>query len=82
MTAEKIDAAITTACKVGAILLAGWFASSAFHHVKATRAEASCEHWRATIAANVAKQAIKGANSDSAPIPDIREIPKDCPRLK
>lgn len=41
------------------------------------KAKLGCEKWRAGVAEGVAKQAIRGANSDSAPIPDAKEIPKD-----
>lgn len=47
--------------------------------IPALKAEAGCEHWRATLASQIAKRAIVGANSMSAPIPDMSEIPKDCP---
>lgn len=39
--------------------------------------KAGCEHWRANKAATVAQRAIVGANSDTAPIPDAKEIPTD-----
>lgn len=43
-------------------------------------AAAHCEDSRANKVTVVAKQAIKGANSDSAPIPAVSDIPKDnCP---
>lgn len=41
------------------------------------KAEAGCEHWRAQVTEKVAKQAIAGANSDAAPIPDSKAIPAD-----
>lgn len=43
----------------------------------AVAAEAHCEHWRADKSAAIAKMAIKGANSDSAPIPDAKSLPRD-----
>lgn len=38
---------------------------------------AGCEHWRAQVSETVAKKAILGAVSDSAPIPSAKEIPQD-----
>lgn len=46
-------------------------------------AAAHCEGKRADKATVVAKEAIKGAVSDTAPIPSPTEIPKDnCPHPK
>lgn len=45
--------------------------------VPVLKAKAGCEHWRAQITEQVAKQAIKGANSETAPIPDASAIPAD-----
>ena len=44
------------------------------------KAEVHCEHTRGDAAAVVAKKAIVGAVSDTAPIPSPQELPKDCPR--
>lgn len=88
MIAEQVDGRITVWSKRIGLILLGWFASSAYHGtltakkaeiaLPAIQAEAGCERWRAGKAISVAKQAIKGANSDTAPIPDIKAIPKDC----
>lgn len=45
--------------------------------VPALAAKAGCEHWRADVNASVAKQAIRGANSDSVPVPDASALPAD-----
>lgn len=45
--------------------------------IPALKAKVGCEHWRANVATTVAKQAIAGANSDIAPIPDPKTIPAD-----
>jgi hypothetical protein len=41
------------------------------------KAKVACEHKVAARTADVAKQAIKGANIDSEPIPDEKDIPAD-----
>lgn len=46
--------------------------------VPKVEAEAGCEHWRADKSAAIAKQAIKGALVDDAPIPDAASLPQDC----
>ena len=89
---QRMDEWITKACKAGALILLGWFGSSAYHHtltahqaekvLPVVAAEAGCEHWRAETNAKVAKQAIVGAVSDNAPIPDPKAVVKDkCPHV-
>lgn len=87
MIVDKIDTGVTRWSKIGAIFLAGWFLSSAYHGtrtaekavkaVPALEAQAGCEHWRSHKAEVVAKQAITAANSDTIPVPDAKAIPKD-----
>jgi hypothetical protein len=45
--------------------------------VPALKAKVGCEKKLAAITKGVAKQAIKGANIDSEPIPDEKDIPED-----
>lgn len=84
MMVERINSGITTWSKRAALVLLGWFASSAFHGtltaeqaVKAVpvlQAEAGCEHYLARKNADLAKQPT---------IVDPKEIPKDnCPKIK
>lgn len=80
MMAEKLDVGYTRFSQVVALILIGWFASSWWYQTGAfekVRAEARCEHWRADKDEGIAKMAIKGANSDSAPIPDAKSLPRD-----
>lgn len=90
MIAERIDNGITLWSKRLALVLLGWFASSAYHgtltltqkaaELPVVKAEAGCEHWRANKSAIIAKQAIVGANSVDAQIPSPNAIPQDrCP---
>lgn len=87
MIVEKVDNGVTLWSKRLALVLLGWFASSAYHGtltaekaVKAVpvlQAEAGCEHWRANKTIAVAKQAILSANSVDAAPPSAAAIPKD-----
>lgn len=45
--------------------------------IPALKAKANCEHKRADATVTIAKGAIAGANSDSAPIPATSDIPQD-----
>ena len=95
MIAERIDIEITKWSKILALILFGWFSSSAYHGVFGLTQKAKtlqtvqmviipklkaanhCESARGDKAAMVAKKAIIGAVSDTAPIPDPKEIPVD-----
>lgn len=78
MIVERIDSEITRWSKVGALLLLGWFASSAYHGtlsaskaikaVPVLQAQAGCEHWVARKATELAKQPV---------VVDPKEIPTD-----
>lgn len=79
MIAEKIDTGLTRWSKIGALVLLGWFSSSAYHGtltasravkaLPAIQAEAGCEHWRATVTSKLAL---------SPQIVAPSQIPKDC----
>lgn len=45
--------------------------------VPALKAKVGCEHWRAGVIENVAKQGIASANSDAVPVPSAKAIPPD-----
>jgi len=90
MMAERVDHSVTKWCKIGGLILLGWFSSSAYHGtlsaskaVKAVpvlQAQAGCEHYLARKNKEVAKQAISAANSDDLPIPSPQALPQDkCP---
>lgn len=98
MIADKIDRGITLGSKIVALVLVGWFGSSAYHGTLTLTQKAAtlqqvqtvtipklaaavhCEDHRADKATVVAKQAIKDALSDSAPIPSPSALPADnCP---
>ena len=83
MIAEKVelvDHGITKWSKIGALVLLGWFASSAYHGtlvgekakqaIPVLKAEAGCEHWRADVNKKLALQPT---------IVDPKQIPRDCP---
>lgn len=90
-TTQKLDDTVGLWSGRFALLLAGWFLSSAWYgtlhlkHVETVdlpkaQAAAKCEHHNAQVAVTVAKKAIKSALVESAPVPSQAEIPKDnCP---
>lgn len=83
MLAEKVDSGITVWSKRLALVLLGWFASSAYHGtltaakvekaLPAVQAEAGCEHWRADTTAKLAL---------SPNMITPAQIPKDCAHPK
>lgn len=93
MIAAKMDAGITVWSARLALVLLGWFACAIFYgtltltkkaaELPVVKAEAGCEHWRANKNAIIAKQAIRSALVDSAPIPSPNAIPQDrCPHTQ
>lgn len=91
MMSEKIDTGVTLWSKRIALVLFGWFASSAYHgtltaskavkDVPVLQAQVGCEHYLARTATDVANQAITAANSEGALSPTTKAIPKDnCAR--
>ena len=74
---------------LGVMFFLGWIAAMSYYKIPflwdkqhALTQLDQCEHWRASKATAVAKQAIGSATSDYIPIPDISQIPKDCPHVK
>jgi hypothetical protein len=105
MKPDEVDSGVSKLSKAVALILIGWFASSAYHQtlvkdqkaqvlervqkvdlpklkaqaaqVPLLKAKVGCEHWRAKVTEDVAKQAIVSANSDKVPTPDSSAIPAD-----